>query len=775
MLRAFICYCLIIGFTAYSHDAVAETFVVDSDNGSINGATSGTLNGVPFHFSGVNDGVANILISGDLILNDGDVLRGVGSNGISLLAGNNVLISANAEIDVSANGPVPGPGGGAGGAAGASVSGGQSGSGGNGGSRGSPPGSGGRSSRFSTPGAGTNGSAGGSGSTGAAGSGGGQGGSGAAGGSGLHAAGSGGSPGGGGSAGLPGSAGIGGSGGSGGAGGAPRSSGGSGGDGRSGNNGGAGGSGSHGADGAGGLNNGVGTLISGGGGGGGAGAGGGGGSGGGGGGGGGGGSGGGGGGHSTRSGGRGGAGGEGGDGANGGGGGSSGAGGIGGAGGGAIELIARGSLDFFGRAFARGGEGTPGNNGTNGGNPFGGNPPINSGTIPSFNGGRGGFGGQGGSGGHGGNGGNGGSGGGGAGGTIRISGSVTRTNGIIDVSGGEGANAGDLGRIIMGSNASHTGGEVPFVGPQKPNPYVENQVPTPFIPNLSGGADAFGLLEIDSLADDFAVVRSAAPLGATAALLLMDQGPDGYDHPWEGFDLLLFMNLGSESLDVPLLSAGSNLTELVVGGFSRDPQFGGTGEQFLTELEAHRVYGTLVPNGATNFGFGDASGSVTGLSLGFGEPAFLVSITTPTADINRDGVVDVEDIDELTLAINNFSSDTRFDLNQDGQVNQDDRRAWIDEKQTVIGDANLDGVFNTRDLVWVLAAGEFEDGITGNSSWAEGDWDGDLEFGTTDIVLALVEGHFGRSAIPVPAPTSRTFTIVMMGMLSLRFRRVFAT
>ena len=34
-------------------------------------------------------------------------------------------------------------------------------------------------------------------------------------------------------------------------------------------------------------------------------------------------------------------------------------------------------------------------------------------------------------------------------------------------------------------------------------------------------------------------------------------------------------------------------------------------------------------------------------------------------------------------------------------------------------------------------SGEYEDGIDENSGWADGDWDADGDFGTSDLVLAL--------------------------------------
>ena len=64
------------------------------------------------------------------------------------------------------------------------------------------------------------------------------------------------------------------------------------------------------------------------------------------------------------------------------------------------------------------------------------------------------------------------------------------------------------------------------------------------------------------------------------------------------------------------------------------------------------------------------------------------------------------------------------------------------------GDANLDGRFDSSDLVRVFQAGEYEDSNRRNSSWADGDWNGDREFTTGDIVLAFMYGNYQRAAKP---------------------------
>lgn len=71
------------------------------------------------------------------------------------------------------------------------------------------------------------------------------------------------------------------------------------------------------------------------------------------------------------------------------------------------------------------------------------------------------------------------------------------------------------------------------------------------------------------------------------------------------------------------------------------------------------------------------------------------------------------------------------------------------------GDANLDGFFNSGDLVQVFTIGEYEDDIADNSTWNDGDWNGDLDFNTTDLVTAFQAGRYeaAPAAVSVPEPT----------------------
>ncbi len=114
-------------------------------------------------------------------------------------------------------------------------------------------------------------------------------------------------------------------------------------------------------------------------------------------------------------------------------------------------------------------------------------------------------------------------------------------------------------------------------------------------------------------------------------------------------------------------------------------------------------------------------------------------------DFNGDGRVDVVDVDLLCAA--HRINDARFDLTSDGSVDHRDVALLIqDLLGTNFGDADLDGTFDSGDLVRVFQAGEYEDDRDGNSTWSDGDWDCDGDFLTSDLVLALQAGGFSAAA-----------------------------
>jgi hypothetical protein len=65
----------------------------------------------------------------------------------------------------------------------------------------------------------------------------------------------------------------------------------------------------------------------------------------------------------------------------------------------------------------------------------------------------------------------------------------------------------------------------------------------------------------------------------------------------------------------------------------------------------------------------------------------------------------------------------------------------------------VDGLFNSSDLVQVFRAGHYEDNRVSNSIWATGDWNGDREFTSADLVTAFQQGGYlatATSAVPEP-------------------------
>ncbi len=112
-------------------------------------------------------------------------------------------------------------------------------------------------------------------------------------------------------------------------------------------------------------------------------------------------------------------------------------------------------------------------------------------------------------------------------------------------------------------------------------------------------------------------------------------------------------------------------------------------------------------------------------------------------DLDGSGTVDARDIDVLSDAIRRGASEARFDLNGSGKVDADDRRFLIEDVlRTTAGDANLDGLFDSADLVAIFQSGQYEDAIFGNAGWETGDWDGDGDFLTSDLIAGFQTGRY---------------------------------
>lgn len=151
-------------------------------------------------------------------------------------------------------------------------------------------------------------------------------------------------------------------------------------------------------------------------------------------------------------------------------------------------------------------------------------------------------------------------------------------------------------------------------------------------------------------------------------------------------------------------------------------------------------------------------------------------------DFNNDGDLDGDDFDDLTGQIKSGEYDECYDLNSDGIVDPEDGEVWVNDiAQVPPGDANLDGEFNSQDLIQLFATNEYEDDVECNSGWADGDFNNDGEFDSSDLIAAFGAGYYengplkavaasATSAYAVPEASSSLMVIIGGLCLAIRSR-----
>jgi hypothetical protein len=315
------------------------------------------------------------------------------------------------------------------------------------------------------------------------------------------------------------------------------------------------------------------------------------------------------------------------------------AGGYGGGGGGALEMRANGRISVSGSYVSRGGNATGASCCAAPGQDAG---VWLYGAYGGFSlAGLGGDGGSGGQAGMGGGGQWGGIGGGGAGGSLLFNASVVQTTGlIVDTSGGGGAQAGGNGRLVIASNSAVnlsssllTATRVEtYAGRADTNPFIKEALATPFIPDLQGGAEVYGLLAgLNATSPAIKATLGGTPAGASFSLLRLPDGPSGYADVIPGYDMLLLVNLSDHALLNPMLGIVETgidpawLRPLQQRGAALNPDFGGAGASTLGPLAAHAVYATLIPESGTVFNLGFNGGTLSGLAAHVGQPIYLTS------------------------------------------------------------------------------------------------------------------------------------------------------
>jgi hypothetical protein len=304
--------------------------------------------------------------------------------------------------------------------------------------------------------------------------------------------------------------------------------------------------------------------------------------------------------------------------------------------------------------------------------------------------------------------------------------------------------------------------------------------------NNRGAADSGGLTEIEVHDSATFIVAQdlSLTLGAneTAESILRVRGPDATVNV--GGDLRMALTeLGDESAGTATLEAiitGNAHSTVTVGGTALIGNgqlrvaFDGytpVGGETYTLLSAADINGSQFLNAALPV---LPEGLDWVLSIDDTQVQLSISSPNPRGDFNGDGILDAADIDALSEAARAGQNPAMFDLTGDGLVDQADRQTWVDDlKRTYFGDANLDGEFNSGDLVFVFQAGQYEDAVEGNSTWATGDWDGDGDFTSSDFVTAFSAGGYeqGPRAAVASVPEPATAAMALLGLAALVLRR----
>ena len=153
---------------------------------------------------------------------------------------------------------------------------------------------------------------------------------------------------------------------------------------------------------------------------------------------------------------------------------------------------------------------------------------------------------------------------------------------------------------------------------------------------------------------------------------------------------------------------------------------------------------------------------------------FLNPDTSLPGDVNGNGSVGADDIDAISAALNAGNAGAEYDVDGNGTADAADRAYLIGTVlNTYLGDSDLNGEFNSGDLVAVFTVGEYEDGVATNSGWSDGDWDGNADFDSGDFVAAFAQGGYeiGPKAAVSSVPEPVSAQLLLIGLLSVAARR----
>lgn len=146
---------------------------------------------------------------------------------------------------------------------------------------------------------------------------------------------------------------------------------------------------------------------------------------------------------------------------------------------------------------------------------------------------------------------------------------------------------------------------------------------------------------------------------------------------------------------------------------------------------------------------------------------FIVVRREVFGDLNQNGFLDIADIDLLTMETANGAYRRDWDFNEDWEINGLDIEIWIEDIfGTLYGDVDLDGLFNSSDLIAVLSKGKY--GSDRHAVWSDGDFTGDGWVDSSDFIIALAKGGYEATATEAKAiPEPSGVVLLMIGCICL--------
>ncbi len=183
----------------------------------------------------------------------------------------------------------------------------------------------------------------------------------------------------------------------------------------------------------------------------------------------------------------------------------------------------------------------------------------------------------------------------------------------------------------------------------------------------------------------------------------------------------------------------------------------------LTDIRLHRSADRLRTSLSVNLQF-EAALSGMGfpiqipLTIAISGKGFGSAAVPLWGDLDGDSLLSVADLDRLAELTRAGTPNEGADLDGNGTLDFADRVILVhDLLGTFFGDANLDGQFDSTDLIKAFQGGLYESPLDVLATWTTGDWDGNGRFESQDLIVAFRDGGFEAGpplAMAVPEPTA---------------------